>query len=500
MPLKPFELIIWLAAALQFGRHVVAGVRCSTSVALLLVTANVVLILLHLLFEGWRKPIAFAALAMLVLSLLPIVLAVLKLPGDSLVARLGLVLAALLLTASTVTNWLRPAVQYPKPGGEYPVIGQITFPVLGTSPPGDVPTPEELRHPPPLLRLWYPAAAPARLRLFDPAYLAERWAAFGQRGAQLPAPAVPGAPPRNLSSPAPLLFYFPGWPGVAIESAALVRELVSHGYYVATVEYPGRQDGMSDARWRALKTELERNFYYGSEASYLELVEVSKERVRSRANDASAALNRLAEFAAAPNQPFTGRFDASRAGFIGFSLGGAVAVQAANQDPRFITAINLDGRMWAEGRADGANKPMLMINEELAPIESALLSASDPDTRYNAIEDQADGDALLRNLARHGGQHVMIAGTRHFNFADLCLTSPLDRIALRGPIDPLRGYEILYAYVLAWFDRALRGTSSPLLDTDQSPYPEVTVRHWPLPATTPDVAPLAVASPLEATP
>lgn len=498
--LKLFELLVWLAAALQLGRCFVAGPRGSFGVALSVLVVSAGLILLQLFFEGWRKPIVLAAVALIGLCLLPLVLSALKLPGDSLVARLGLAAAGLLLIASTASNWLRPAVAYPPLGGEYPVIGQIAFPVLGQSPSGNEPTVDELRHPPPLLKLWYPAVAPVSSSLLDPAFLAERIAAFGQRGKQLPDPAIRDAQPVDLPSPAPLLFYFPGWPGVAIESAALVRELVSHGYYVATVEYPGRQRGMSDARWQALKTELERDFYYGSEARYLELVEVSKERVRSRARDASAALTRLAEFAAMPDQTFSGRFDASRAGFVGFSLGGAVAVQTAHQDPRFITAINLDGRMWAEGRADGANKPMLMINEELAPIDPALFSASDADTRYNAIEDQADGDALLRNLARHGGLHVMIAGTQHFNFADLCLTSPLDRIALRGPIDPLRGYEILYAYVLAWFDRALRGKSSPLLDTDQSPYPEVKVRHWPAPATTPKVAPLAVASPLEATP
>lgn len=496
--MKLFELLVWLAAALQLGRCFVAGPRGSTTVALALLAASVGLILLQVFFEGWRKPIVFAAVALLGLCLMPLALSLLKLPGDGILARLGLAAAGLLLIASTASNWLRPAVSYPTPGGEYAVIGQIAFPVLGQSPVGDVPTPDELRHPPPLLKLWYPAVAPGGSRLLDPAFLAERIAAFGERGKQLPEPAIRNAPPVDLSSPAPLLFYFPGWPGVAIESAALVRELVSHGYYVATIEYPGRQAGMSDERWQALKAELERDFYYGSEARYLELVEVSKDRVRSRARDASIALTRLAEVAATPGQVFSGRFDASRAGFVGFSLGGAVAVQAANQDPRFITAINLDGRMWAEGRADGANKPMLMINEELAPIDPALFTADDPDTRYNAIEDQTDGDALLRNLARHGGQHVMIAGTQHFNFADLCLTSPLDRIAGRGPIAPLRGYEILHAYVLAWFDRALRGKTSPLLDSDRSPYPEVTSRYWPTPVRNGVMAP-ATAS-IDATP
>ncbi len=474
--------MLWLATAMLLFRQVTGVLQGSRGLSLAIIAMAVVLIGLQLFFEGWRKPMLPAAAALLLLALLPFLLPLLRLPTDGLAARLALGAAALLLAATTGLTWLRPAVSYPQPGGRYPVIGVTALPVVGESPAGDVLTLDELRHPPPLVKLWYPAQAVAPPGLFDTQRLAERRKRFGERGQSLEDPAIVDAPPLDLPAAAPLLFYLPGWPGTSIESAALVRELVSHGYYVATVEYPARQTGMSAARFQALKAELERPFYYGSDTQYHELVEVSIERVRSRSLDTSAALDRLIALASAADSPFAGRYDARRAGAIGFSMGGAVAVQTVNRDARFVAAINLDGRHWGDSRADGAKRPILMISEPLEMPGPALLNSPNNDLRYNAIEDTADYTALLTNLARYGGMHVIVAGALHFNFSDLCLTSPLSRLTGSGSIAPRRGYAITNAYVLAWFDRALKGIPSPLLDTTVSPFPEVAVRYWPAPS------------------
>ena len=485
--MKPLELTLWLFAVVLLIRRIVPGLRGSVMPELAFVGISIVLILLQLFFEGWRKPIVLAEASLLLTAILPLILPLLQQSADGPMARILLAAAMLLLAAGTVTNWMRPAVNYPEPGGPYPAIGVTRLPVEGVSPPGDVPTEDELRHPPPLVKLWYPARAEDAPRWFDARVLAERAAHFGERGSVFNEPAIRDARPLDLpGGKAPLLFYLPGWPGVTIESTSLVRELVSHGYYVATIEYPGPQAGMSPARRKALIAELERPFYYGSEAQYRQMIAISEERVRSRARDASTALDRLVAMATDTGNPFAGRYDASRAGIVGFSLGGATAVQTAHGDARFVTAINLDGRAWAEARAEGAGKPMLMINEELGEPDLSLLKSPDNDTRYNAIEDLVDGQALEANLARHGGMRLIINGTLHFNFADLCLTSPLRRLTYSGRIAPLRGYEILYAYTLAWFDRALRGVPSPLLDTTSSPYPEVVgMEYWPAPAAQP---------------
>ncbi|WP_293374346.1 hypothetical protein [Nevskia sp.] len=478
--MKPFELLIWLLASLLLLRQIVVSPKPGM-LAVLLLAASLLLILMQVLLEGWRKPVLLASLSLLALAVLPWLLKLLNLADHALPARLLLAVAGLLLVASTASNWLQPAVRYDVPGGPYPLIGMMALSVEGSAPPGDVPTLAERRHPPAQVKIWFPARADAAKGPFGRASLTKRLAQFPQRGSQLDEPAQADAWPLDLPEPAPLLFYYPGWPGVAIESAALVRELVSHGYYVATVEYPARQSGMSDARHTALLTELQQSYEYSSEARYRELIEISEARVRGRAADASATLDRLAALVASPTHRLRGRFDVHRAGIIGFSLGGAVATQTVNRDRRFVTAINLDGRHWAEGRREGALRPMLMLSEPLPFPEPAQFSSTIADQRYNAIEDQDDYTQLAANLAKHGGMHVTIRDALHFNFADLCLTSPRPGRVASGRIDPRRGHQIIHAYALAWFDRALRGRPSPLLDTDTSPFPEVDVRYWPSP-------------------
>jgi hypothetical protein len=74
---------------------------------------------------------------------------------------------------------------------------------------------------------------------------------------------------------------------------------------------------------------------------------------------------------------------------------------------------------------------------------------------------------------------LSIEGTRHFNFSDLPLRlSPLARILFNrlgfiGSIQPERGLEISNAYLVAFFDRYLKGASSGLLSGPSSVYPEV---------------------------
>jgi hypothetical protein len=73
--------------------------------------------------------------------------------------------------------------------------------------------------------------------------------------------------------------------------------------------------------------------------------------------------------------------------------------------------------------------------------------------------------------------YLSIGGTRHFNFSDLPLRLlPPARLLFRaagyiGSIRPERGVEITNAYLVAFFDKYLKGVESGLLRTPT--YPEV---------------------------
>lgn len=66
-------------------------------------------------------------------------------------------------------------------------------------------------------------------------------------------------------------------------------------------------------------------------------------------------------------------------------------------------------------------------------------------------------------------------GSRHFDFSDYAvLFSPVLRTnGLLGPIDGRRALSVTNAYLLAFFDRYLKGEKEPLLRGPSPAYPEV---------------------------
>ena len=74
---------------------------------------------------------------------------------------------------------------------------------------------------------------------------------------------------------------------------------------------------------------------------------------------------------------------------------------------------------------------------------------------------------------------LQVSGTQHFNFTDLPLrqvglVQPLFRLAgYSGSIDARRGLQISNAYLLAFFDRYLKGRDNGLLSGPSASYPEV---------------------------
>ena len=74
---------------------------------------------------------------------------------------------------------------------------------------------------------------------------------------------------------------------------------------------------------------------------------------------------------------------------------------------------------------------------------------------------------------------LSVKGAKHFNFSDLPLrmmpaARPIFRaVHLIGSIDPAHGEVITNTYLLAFFDRYLKGNDSGLLNGPSPAYPEV---------------------------
>jgi len=316
--------------------------------------------------------------------------------------------------------------------------------------------------PRPVVRLWYPGDTPAQRRR-------PRIIVRGADSSQLGLPLAQGA------MRFPVLIYSPSWPGTAVDNRALICNLASHGFVVASLSYPFRFSGMSEADFRQMVGDLEAPPAHTSAAAHERTVRRATSRVRFRAADVIAMIDGFANLNAADPR-FADRLNLEQAGVFGFSLGGAVAAEAAALEPRFRAAANLDGRHWGTALERGVTQPYLFMGQELLEPTAADLVSSDPERRYNALLDRHDYAQLERNLRRNAGIQVAILGAEHEDFTDLPLRARLRHWRRRSKTPALRTAAIVNAIILGFFQQTLLNRPSPLLQGGANPYPEVRLK------------------------
>src|SRR5579872_3972189 len=77
--------------------------------------------------------------------------------------------------------------------------------------------------------------------------------------------------------------------------------------------------------------------------------------------------------------------------------------------------------------------------------------------------------AAVRSQLHASAYRVTLAGAQHMSFSDVPL---LERS--RTAMAPERSIQIVRSYLLAFFDRYLKGSPAPLLQGGAMPFPEVT--------------------------
>jgi len=326
------------------------------------------------------------------------------------------------------------------------------------------------------VEIWYPASPQA-----DDSGTQYGFRGSGFRLSHLPlvsTRAVKDAPFVAGPSPYPLLLYVPSWSGQRFENSFLLSSLASQGYVVAAIDYPDGEilrPEVSEAQPPDLAAPME----FSSEEAYRNTLARAELRVRSQAKDAIFVLDRLQALARDKGAAvFSGRLAPNAVGMIGFSFGGAVAYQAAWLDHRIAAVLNMDGWMFGDAARSGFATPRFFMSDDTPLPSPRDLESSDPTTRSMADLNLRDDRICRMQLAKYGGYRMVIAGTRHVNFSDRPLYSAIPRLVGGGPIKPRRAASIIDAFAVAFFDKYLKGTPSPLLDEDQSDFPEAKLESW----------------------
>jgi predicted dienelactone hydrolase len=480
--MRPFEILLAVLVALCFLRPLFPARWRRLD---FLPSAALAAAVLQIIFEGYRWQ-------MLPLYLLAVGLFLLYLPrmihprpatsprpawklergtpsGTPPVSGRAMLYAALGLLATGLAvalPALLPIPAAPSPTGPYPV-GTMTLALTDASRRelygSDPESPRRF-----LVQLWYPAQAPVDGETAPYLENIDLVAPAIARSVDLPGffldhlrYARTGAYPSALLSDAepryPVLLFSHGWGGYRSQSTFLMEELASYGYIVAALEHP----------YGAVMTVFPDGSVAPNNPSALpigapetELEAAAVRLVDQWAGDLGYTLDVLKGLNADdPIYNFTGRLDLDKVGVMGHSTGGGAAVEFCGRDPRCRAGLGLDAYMTPVSPAvmqSGVEQPFLFLFSELWPSQENISLFEE----LHAVSPQADRLTLL--------------GADHYDFTDLPMLSPLAHLlGLKGPLDGDRTLRVIDDYALAFFNQALKGEPSNLMDGPSPTYPEI---------------------------
>ncbi len=161
-----------------------------------------------------------------------------------------------------------------------------------------------------------------------------------------------------------------------------------------------------------------------------------------------------------PAEPLNSLLDMNKVGIFGHSTGGGATIQFCGTNARCKAGLTYDAfvrPVSVEVLENGTSQPFLYIFSELWPFER--------------------NTELFEGYYRRvpvSNRVLTILGADHYDFTDLPALSPLaPQLGLKGPIPGAQVQKILKDYTLAFFDLALKGKPTSLLDGPSKDYPDV---------------------------
>ena len=293
-----------------------------------------------------------------------------------------------------------------------------------------------------VIQLWYPRAPGNGKR--EP-YMPAKVAAYIAGSGGLPSSiftrlklaAISNAVPLHRAGAWPVVLFSTGYGIERQLYTGLVEDLASHGYVVVAIDHP------HDANIVA--------FPDGHTVSIGKVGESNNAIAHAltvRIADTKYVLSALTRLDRDRRNAFFGILNLDHIGMFGHSLGGATAAATMLTDRRIDAGLDMDGFLFGKVATTGLNKPFVLF-------------AADPGFRHQP------NLAGFWNHLRGPRYAVDFAGAAHLAFTDLVFLVPqlagmnkavtqARLLPLIGTINPTVAYAAERAYVLAFFDRALK--------------------------------------------
>ncbi len=259
---------------------------------------------------------------------------------------------------------------------------------------------------------------------------------------------LPEAPLSAASATFPVVFFSHGLTGIRTIETTFIEDLASHGYVVVGIDHTFGCFATVFPGGRVV-------VFSANQPPFERIVDIW-------ADDMRFVLNELGRLNLNdPSGRFTGRLDLARVGAMGHSTGGSAAAQVMVKDPRFRAGISLDAPQVGDAVTEGFDEPFMFV-------------FANPSEYFSQA---------IQSRLRNRGYNVVIDGTTHFSFTDLPVLLDLGGVSAAraaasgrppGTLAAGRNLEILNTFIVAFFERHLRGQPSALLEGNTGAFPEVT--------------------------
>ncbi len=318
---------------------------------------------------------------------------------------------------------------------------------------------------------WYPAVAQAGLlpaKYVEPGVAQSGYydyrpggSDFSNQVAAFYSHSLPGVPLAATPSRFPVVLYDCGLFGHRRENTDKVEELASWGYVVVGLDTSDTYVSVfPDGRvvWGEYFDP-----WGASESQWSEIL-------NGRVKDLQFVMDQLAVLNAGDPR-LVGRLDLTRIGVFGWSLGGGTAAELCLHDPRCKAGAALDPLVRPDMLTRPLGVPWLLFRIDTGPDP-------DPGAFGGAFRDYR---LQLYTLQPTNAYWARLASTVHGDFAEFGPILDPASLASSAWGTPLSGQflngsrvgQVLRAYLLAFFNKHLKGQDDHLLDGPSPAYPEV---------------------------
>lgn len=275
-------------------------------------------------------------------------------------------------------------------------------------------------------------------------------------------PAYQDAEPDRSKGSHPLILFSHGWNGFNSQNTSQALELASHGFVVIAIQHTYGAvtsvfpDGTVAPNNPQALPEDENDPDYEI---------VARKLAGQWAGDLAFTLDFFTRLNREGENSFAANLQLDHVGVYGHSTGGGAAIQFCATDRRCKSVLGMDPFMrpvTSEVIEGGLTQPSLFMFSQGWADEAG--------SRNNELFDQ-----FRPHLTNNMGV-IAIAGTKHFDFSDLPLLSPIaPQLGLKGPLNGQRVIEIVNSLLLDFFQMTLYGKPSGLIEGSFDAYPEIIV-------------------------